>query len=211
VPPQSRDEDSALPETDNTTLVRPFFTLGSSKAEVFRVQGKPAKVYGQKWVYGLSDVTFREGRVWRYHNFDGTLRVRMLPMASTENSQDSEFFSLGPTKDKVLRAQGTPTLVEGNKWSYGFSEVYFKDGMVTGFNNFFNNLRVAMRPSQESGAALTRGYFTIGSTQDEVLTLQGTPTIVQGKLWSYHLSDVLFADGKVRSVNDLSGILKYLP
>jgi hypothetical protein len=211
LPPQNRDEDIAPSEAEHLTGDRPFFTVGSSKAEVFRVQGKPAKVYGQKWVYGLSDVTFREGRVWRYHNFDGTLRVRMLPMASTEDRYDSEFFSLGSTKDEVLRAQGTPTMVEGNKWSYGFSEIYFKGGMVTGFNNFFNNLKVAMRPSKDSSAALTRGYFTVGSNQDEVLAIQGTPTIVQGNLWSYHLSDVLFADGKVRSVNDFSGILKYLP
>jgi len=211
LPPQIRDENTALKETDNITEGRPFFTMGSSKAEVFRVQGKPGRVYGQKWVYGLSEVTFREGRVWRYNNFDGTLRVRMLPTASTENSRDSDSFSLGSTKDEVLRTQGTPTLVEGNKWSYGFSDVYFKDGIVIGFNNFFNNLKVEMRPSNESAAAFTRDYFTIGSSQDEVLAIQGTPTIVQGNLWSYHLSDILFAEGKVRSVNDFSGILRYLP
>jgi len=56
-----------------------------------------------------------------------------------------------------------------------------------------------------------KGYFTIGSSRDEVIALQGTPTMVQGNLWSYELSDILFVDGKVRSVTDSSGLLKYVP
>ena len=197
------------PDEDLRTQQKTFFSLGSTKAEVQRVQGKPAKVFGQTWVYGLSDVTFREGRVWRYHNFDGGLKVRMLPSRPMGASQTTDSFTLGATRDEVLLVQGTPTQVEGSKWSYGFSEVHFKDGVVVGFNNFFDNLRVAMQPAPGFQAAHGKGYFTIGSSRDEVLALQGTPTIVQGNLWSYQLSDVLFVDGKVRSVNDFSGILNF--
>lgn len=212
VPPPSAEIPPLRPphqDTQAPSHEKTFFSLGSTKAEVLRVQGKPAKVYGQTWVYGLSDVTFREGRVWRYHNFDGSLRVQMLPSVPNANGQNPESFTIGATKEEVLRVQGTPTHAEGNKWSYGFSEIYFRDGVVIGFNNFFNNLKVTMRPLQGSDATPAKGYFTIGSSQDEVLALQGTPTIVQGNLWSYQLSDVLFVDGRVRSVNDFSGILKF--
>jgi hypothetical protein len=148
--------------------------------------------------------------VWRYHNFDGTLRVQILPSRPIEESYGPKSFSLGSSKDEVIWVQGTPTHLEGNKWSYGFSEVYFREGIVNGFNNFFNNLKVTMRPSKELDASPSRDYFTIGSSPDEVLALQGTPTVVQGNIWSYQLSEVLFADGKVRSVNDFSGNLRFL-
>ncbi len=188
-----------------------FFTLGSTKAEVLRVQGRPGKVHGQKWVYSLSEVTFKGGRVWRYNNFDGGLKVKILPAEAFTDDQAASSFALGATRDEVLRVQGTPTHVNGNKWSYGFSEVHFKDGVVTGYNNFFKKLRVAMQPSQGADTTVRKGYFTVGSSQDEVLALQGTPTMVQGHLWSYELSDILFVDGKVRSVTDSSGLLKYVP
>ncbi len=73
---QIPDDRSQALDPEPASQERTFFTLGSSKGEVLRIQGKPAKVYGQTWVYGLSDITFRDGRVWRYHNFDGTLRVQ---------------------------------------------------------------------------------------------------------------------------------------
>ena len=211
VQPSAKTPEAHLsaPDAEPHSQQKTFFSLGSTKAEVQRIQGKPAKIFGQTWVYGLSDVTFREGRVWRYHNFDGGLKVQIVPSGPIASSHPADSFALGATRDEVLRVQGTPTHVEGNKWSYGFSEIHFKDGVVIGFNNFFNNLRVAMHPAPGFGATQKKGYFTIGSSQDEVLGLQGTPTIVQGNLWSYQLSDVLFVDGKVRSVSDFSGILNY--
>ena len=50
-----------------------------------------------------------------------------------------------------------------------------------------------------------RGYFTIGSTKDEVLAVQGTPTRMvistDGSIWYYGMSKVHFASGRVRSWN----------
>jgi hypothetical protein len=187
-----------------------FFTIGSTQREVLRIQGRPTKVHGQTWAYGLSDITFKEGRVWRYHNFDGALRVQMLPNVPVGKGHNPKTFSLGSSRDEVLLVQGTPTQVEPNKWSYGFSEIYFKNGAVSGYNNFFSNLKVLMLPSNETEAALSKGYFTIGSSPDDVLAVQGTPTVVHGNIWSYQLSEVQFGDGKVRIVNDFSGNLKFL-
>jgi hypothetical protein len=209
-PSEARDQSITKSESGPVIFSGSFFTIGSSQKEVLRIQGKPAKVFGQTWTYGLSDVTFKEGRVWRYHNFDGTLRVQMLPNIPVGRISNRKTFSLGSSRDEVLMVQGTPTQVEPNKWSYGFSEVYFKNDVVSGYNNFFSNLKVLMLPSEKSEAALSKGYFTIGSSQEDVLTVQGTPTIVHGNVWSYQLSEVQFLDGKVRIVNDFSGNLKFI-
>jgi hypothetical protein len=40
------------------------------------------------------------------------------------------YFTVGSTKDDVLRIQGPPASVAGNVFRYGLSEVHFKDGRV---------------------------------------------------------------------------------
>jgi hypothetical protein len=190
---------------------KPRFTLGSLKHEVVRVQGKPQRVNGQTWVYGLSEVSFKEGRVWSYNNFDGSLNVELVPSAPAPADQRTLAFSIGANKDEVLYVQGTPTRVDPSKWYYGLSEVTFKDGKVVAYNNFFNALKVLVKPRGGGGPASHPKHFTIGSTQDEVLAVQGTPSSIQGNLWSYELSDVWFHEGKVRVVNDFSNVLKFQP
>jgi len=190
---------------------KPHFTLGSLKHEVVRVQGKPHRVNGQTWVYGLSEVSFKEGRVWSYNNFDGSLNVELAPSAPAPADQRPLAFSIGAHKDEVLYVQGTPTRIDASKWYYGLSEVTLKDNKVVAYNNFFNALKVLVQPRGGVGPASHPKHFTIGSTQDEVLAVQGTPTSIQANLWSYELSDVWFHEGKVRAVNDFSNILKFQP
>jgi hypothetical protein len=45
----------------------PYFTVGSTKDDVIRVQGTPKKMTDRIFTYGLSEVYFRNGRVeaWR--------------------------------------------------------------------------------------------------------------------------------------------------
>jgi hypothetical protein len=52
------------------------------------------------------------------------------------------------------------------------------------------------------------GYFTIGSTEDEVLAVQGTPTGIAFNTWSYGLSSVTFENGMVKSFHNFSNNLK---
>ncbi len=40
------------------------------------------------------------------------------------------YFTVGSTKDDVIRVQGVPTRITGSVFAYGHSEVYFKDGRV---------------------------------------------------------------------------------
>ncbi len=190
-----------------------FFTLGSTKKEVLAVQGPPDKMSGNRWTYGLSEVRFRKGRVVGYDNFDGRLRVVLRPSQSDGGKPIPDFFTLGSSKDEVLRVQGTPTSVRGNRWTYGFSEVRFEDGRVVAFDNYFGNLKIRMLPSRKGKSAERSHspYFTIGSTPDEVLAAQGTPTSIRGNIWFYRFADVLFRDGRVRWVNDPEGRLRFRP
>ncbi len=192
-PPASLPESA--PETSSS-----YFTIGSHSSDVLRVQGSPSRIQGQTWVYGLSEIQFRNGLVQRYNNFDGSLKVRMVPRGSVVSAP--AYLSIGSTEDDVLRVQGTPTRVEQDKWFYGFSEIKFKDGRICDYNNYFGNLKLRLQPAGESGSQ--KAYFTIGSSPDEVIAAQGTPTSVQGSVWAYDFAYVFFRDGKVSSVSSSS-------
>ncbi|MCE5243237.1 MAG: DnaJ domain-containing protein [Syntrophobacteraceae bacterium] len=187
-----------------------YYTLGSTQAEVLRIQGAPSRTQGQTWVYGLADIQFKDGRLWRYNNFDGSLKIRLTPTTSTEGDPPA-FFTLGSTQNDVLLVQGTPTQIGANKWHYGFSEIRFKDGRVEEYNNFFGNLKIRLVPSESPNPTAKKGYFTIGSSRDEVLSLQGTPTVIQGNTWYYQSSYITFRDGRVQFAISLDGNLFFLP
>ena len=181
-----------------------FFTLGSTTTEVIDVQGAPSRVFGQIWTYGLSEVQFKNGRVCKFNNFDGSLRIRMQPEVS-ESPGAPDHIALGSTQEEVLLVHGTPTRVDGNSWFYGFAELDFKDGRVAGYDNYFGNLKIRLLPSIATDHKPPADYFTIGSTPDEVLAIQGTPTSVNGNRWSFNFAVVFFRDGKVHYVTDPNG------
>lgn len=187
-----------------------YFTLGSTPSEVLRIQGRPSRVQGQVWIYGLSEIQFKDGRLVRYNNFDGSLKIRLQPQPDPENPATG-FFTLGSTENDVLLAQGTPTRVEPGKWHYGFSEIQFKGGRVQGYQNYYGNLRVLLLPASSASPAAEKGYFTIGASTDDVLALQGTPTSIQGNLWRYESSSILFREGKVLYAIDADANLRFMP
>src|SRR5436309_2412904 len=117
-------------------------------------------------------------------------------------------FGLGSTKDEVLAIQGTPTSVDGSRWMYELSSIDFSDGKVESYANISRNLHVRLRPAGDSSAARSRGYFTLGSSPDEVLGVQGTPTSIEGNRWTYELSWIKFDMGKVESYSNFSGNLR---
>jgi hypothetical protein len=186
-----------------------FFTLGSTASEVLGIQGTPSRVQGQTWTYGLSEIQFRNGRVWKFNNFDGALRVRMQPGGS-EDSAPPAYITIGSSEEEVLLVQGTPTRVEGDKWFYGFSELVFKNRRIVEYDNYFGSLKMRILPSALSGPQPSRSFFTIGSTPDEVLAIQGTPTAIHGDRWSFDFAVVIFRDGKVNSVTNLDGTLRFI-
>lgn len=203
-------ESTLSTEVPDATVAHSYFTLGSTPEDVRRVQGPPSNVKGNTWSYGVSEVQFRDNRVIRYNNFDGILRVRLLPSSGSSGEEPMPFLTIGATKDDVLRLLGTPSRISGNRWYYGFSEVRFKEGRLTGYDNFFDHFAARGVPSKRADSSVPKDYFTLGSTQEDVVAVQGPPTSIQGNLWFYRSSTVLFRDGKVQWVSDTEGVLRFV-
>lgn len=142
---------------------RSFWTIGSSREDVFRIEGPPTRISGYESIgretlyYGDNFIEIEDGLVTGYQNGDRTFQVAIagtdsqLPGEASEGNQNVEqqFWSLGASRDELLRIQqGTPTHVSRNrdsceeKISYGASTVELRHGVVTGYNNSGNNLRI---------------------------------------------------------------------
>ncbi|ROQ90754.1 J domain-containing protein [Desulfosoma caldarium] len=189
------------------------FGLGSTERDVLRAQGPPDRRSAGRWTYGLSEVRFQDGRVVGYDNFDGRLRVLVKPTRAPEQVEATGFFTLGSSRDEVLRVQGTPTAVRGSVWHYGFSSVRFVEDRVAAYDNAFGNLKVRLLPSHQyldKMQGVPPSFFTIGSSTDEVLAVQGTPTSVRGNMWFYDFANVLFRNGRVGWVSDPQNRLRFV-
>lgn len=172
------------------------FTLGSDEATVKRVQGVPTRLSGDEWHYDLSSISFQGGVVVGWRNYSHNLHVRLSPAATSEKGT----FTIGSSVDEVLSAQGTPSGISGNEWWYELSTITFDERVVAGWRDYSHNLRVHMVPT----SARTNKTFTLGSTPDEVITAQGTPSGVSGDEWWYELSNVTFDNGVVIGWRDYS-------
>ncbi|MCM2249592.1 MAG: hypothetical protein NDI58_03345 [Geothrix sp.] len=107
------------------------------------------------------------------------------------------YFTIGSSKDEVLTVQGTPTKPGQYTWEYGFSKVEFdRNGKVSSwYGSRTDRLKVKMVPVAPTSS---NGYFTVGSSKDEVLAAQGTPTKPGRYTWEYGFSKVEFnGNGKV--------------
>ncbi len=122
-----------------------------------------------------------------------------------------DTFTVGSTKDEVLAVQGTPTEFSNRVWKYGSSSVLFSGGRVASWDVEPDSpLKVRMVPSRPGRT--TKGYFTVGSTKDEVLAVQGTPTEFTDSVWKYGSSSVLFSGGVVtRCYSEPDSPLKVRP
>lgn len=176
-----------------------FFTIGSTKDEVIVIQGTPDSFTGSSFRYGTSDVHFKDGYVASWYNGYPRLRVRLLP--TTMSSTD--YITGGSTKDEVLSVQGTPDSFSKDRFRYGTSDVYFSYDRVAGWYYGYPRLKVRLIPSAPPRAT---DYFTIGSTRDDVIHVQGTPDSFSADRFRYGTSDVHFRDGRI--VNWYSGYPK---
>ena len=106
-------------------------------------------------------------------------------------------FTIGSSEDIVKSVMGAPSGVIGDTWSYGFSSVYFRNGLVSGWSIIDKKLNVYM------GEKISSAVFTVGSTKDEVLKAMGTPSGIIGDTWSYGFSSVYFRNSKVSSWSEI--------
>ena len=70
-----------------------------------------------------------------------TLRARLVPSAP---GRRPEFFTIGSTKDEVLRVQGSPRRFDDDRWEYGYSYVEFDENgrVVDWYDSGHRPLRV---------------------------------------------------------------------
>ncbi len=137
-----------LPKPTNSTT----WDLGSTKEAVFKIQGTPTRVVNYDYseretlYYGGSTVEIAKQQVIGYRNEGGNLRVRTVPIDS--NPTPGNVWTLASSREDVLQVQGTPTEVRLEPSSctetlyYGNSTVVLKNGFISGYDNFDNNLRV---------------------------------------------------------------------
>ncbi len=115
-----------------------------------------------------------------------------------------DYFTIGSTKKDVQAVQGIPTAYSADTFEYGASKVFFAGDKVVGWENapVWVHLNVQLRPAH--AVDRTRHYFARGSTKDEVLAIQGTPTAFSYNTFEYGTSRVHFRDDRVISWENAS-------
>ena len=154
----------AIMKKQPRTKYAAFFTIGSRKEEVLRLQGTPTTIdkypTSEVWSYDLSTITFKRGIVNEYQNLGDNLHVslrKLLPENQeaglngdniSNGGQRNDKFTIGSTEYDVIRVQGTPTGVDvypfSVVWTYGLSTITFKNGYVVSFSNLEHNLRIRL-------------------------------------------------------------------
>lgn len=117
-----------------------YFTIGSSKQEVLAIQGTPDRFTDTQFEYGLSKVNFENGKVISWDVSYPKLNVRLI----TKSSTTANYFTVGSTKDEVIKIQGTPDRFTEDSFQYGLSKVNFKNGVVVNWDVSYPKLKVKM-------------------------------------------------------------------
>jgi hypothetical protein len=120
--------------------VLPYLTVGSTREEVLAQQGAPTASSAEKLVYGRSVIYLKADRVtgWDIDAHSSPIRVKLWPSSAVDPA--TAHYSLGSSKDVVLTVQGTPTAFTEDRFAYGKSEVYFRNGKVIGWKEDPNSV-----------------------------------------------------------------------
>ena len=213
----NRDKIEINPGTDSK-INDIYYNIGSSKNTVLRIQGTPTRIINAGstvlWYYKSSSVTFQNGKVSEFSNINGNLKIQ-LTNEHTRVLSAKNFFTLGASKNIVLQIQGTPTRIMNAGatvfWYYGSSSVTFENSRVSEFSNIDENLKIKLI-AESSRALAVEGFFTIGSSKNIVLQIQGTPTRIMNAgstvFWYYGSSSVTFENGRVSEFSNIDENLK---
>ncbi|MFZ1085491.1 MAG: hypothetical protein WAN35_11035 [Terracidiphilus sp.] len=108
----------------------PYITVGSTREEVLAQQGTPTASTEDKLIFGKSEIYLRNNTVvgWRIDRIASPLHVKLWPRTPVD--PDLQFFTVGSTKDEVLKVQGTPTAFTEDQFEYDHSIVYFSNNRV---------------------------------------------------------------------------------
>ncbi len=92
-----------------------------------------------------------------------------------------DYFTVGSTKNDVLAIQGEPTTFNDSYLTYGMSMVMFQDGKVINWNSADVKLKAKYLTATN---LIPKEYFTVGSTREDVLAIQGEPTTFSDKYFT---------------------------
>ena len=95
------------------------------KDDVLRLAGQPYSFSNTQWMYsGNANVSFdSRGKVSKWWDPNKKLKARLAPSSSRSSSKT--YFTIGSTKDDVLRLAGQPYSFTDTKWTYSNANVYF--------------------------------------------------------------------------------------
>ena len=137
----------------------------------------------------------------------GKAATRLQSGTETAQRKIHSLITIGSTREEVVEQMGPPTASSDDKLVYGRSDLYLKDGAVTGWNidPVSNPIRVKLWP--QSAVDTSQEYFTVDSTKDDVPVIQGTPTAFSKDRFVYGGSEVDFQNDRVvRWKNDPASI-----
>jgi hypothetical protein len=182
-----------------------YFTVGSTKAEVIEVQGKPDGFSPTSFQYGSSTVSFRDDRVESWRDGSPPLKARV---EGTIVAPALDYFTVGSARAEVETIQGKPDRYTATQFQYGSSLVMFDHDRVVSWLSGSTPLRARIeRPLP----AETLGTFTLGSSKDDVVSVQGLPDQFTAAEFHFGSSTVYFRDDKVISWQMGSPPLKVRP
>jgi hypothetical protein len=115
------------------------------------------------------------------------------------------YVTIGLTRDEVITVMGRPGSSTPDTMRYKTAVFYFNKGLVAGWqvDPTLIPLRVKLWPSGPIDPRLTG--FTIGSPRNDVIAVQGTPTMLSENKLAYGGSEIFFEDGRVIGWNDNHG------
>ena len=185
----------------------PVITIGSTKQDVLNVNGTPNQFFFNQWLYGDSRIYFdSNSKVETIYKTDN------IKLSNSKKDILSAGFYVGSSVDDVMKAMGTPDMVELGgyndnyiAWDYGkdsigtfpkVSILFDLDGKVVYWNSHYNDsieLKLMIPPQFDPNAS----PITLGSTKEDVLKVMGTPTSLSapeaiGGSWSYGTYYIVF-------------------
>lgn len=114
------------------------------------------------------------------------------------SSQSAQpYVTSGLSTMEVLAILGNPTSSSGEKMFYKGSEIDFRNGRVAGWKIDAKSgpVRVKLWPSTAPAPGLNQ--FAVGSSKNDVIALQGTPTLFSDNKFGYGNSFVDFQNDRV--------------
>jgi len=120
--------------------------------------------------------------------------VRLLP-----------YITAGLTEPEVIAVQGPPDSASDDKLVYGKSEFTFTHGQLTGWKIDPASTQIRVKLWPNAPVDPDQESFTVGSSKNEVLAVQGTPSRYSENVFGYGNSEVYFKNGRVVSWKNAPG------